>query len=138
MATHQSTENVSLKGPEDWEAWNTQFESKAISTDLWRLISPNEDQEDTEPFAEKPSPPNIGDYDKKLTRETRLQSSQSAATLQGTQQALIEEVDHANTPRTAAEMTTAARQAFQLDWTLYQHDFKIYTAKREAIDKLRN
>jgi len=35
-------------------------------------------------------------------------------------------------------MTTAARQAFQLDWTLYQHDFKIYTAEREAIDKLRN
>src|SRR5437016_11797485 len=25
-----------------------------------------------------------------------------------------------------------------LDWTLYQHDFKIYTAEREAIDKLRN
>jgi hypothetical protein len=35
-------------------------------------------------------------------------------------------------------MTTAARQAFQLDWTLYQHYFKIYTAEREAIDKLRN
>ena len=35
-------------------------------------------------------------------------------------------------------MTTAARQAFQLDWTLYQHDLKAYTAEREAIDKLRN
>ena len=139
MATTQSSENVSLKGPEDWEAWNTQFESKAISTDLWRLISPEEGQEDTEPFAEKPNPPKIGDYDKKLTRETRSQSAQSSATAQASQPAvLIEEVDHANKPRTAAEMTTAARQAFQLDWTLYQHDFKIYTAEREAIDKLRN
>jgi hypothetical protein len=132
MAT-QSSENVSLKGPEDWEAWNTQFESKAISTDIWRLISPDEGQEDTEPFAEKPIPPKISDYDKKLMRETRSQSSQSNTTI-----AQIEEVDYANTPRTAAEMTTAARQAFQLDWTLYQHDFKIYTAEREAIDKLRN
>jgi hypothetical protein len=69
MAT-QSSENVSLKGPEDWEAWNTQFESKAISTDIWRLISPDEDQEDTEPFAEKPSPPKIRDYNKKLMQET--------------------------------------------------------------------
>ena len=47
-------------------------------------------------------------------------------------------MDHANKPRTATEITTVARQAFQLDWTLYQHDFKIYNAKREAIDKLRN
>jgi hypothetical protein len=51
---------------------------------------------------------------------------------------MVEEVDHASKPRTAAEMTTAARQAFQLDWTMYQHEFKIYTAEREAIDKLRN
>ncbi len=51
---------------------------------------------------------------------------------------MAEEVDHASSPRTAAEMTTAARQAFQLDWTLYQHEFKTYTAEREAIDKLRN
>lgn len=141
MATIQSSENVSLKGPEDWEAWNTQFESKAISTDIWRLISPDEGQEDTEPFAEKPTPPKISDYDKKLTRETRSQSAQSSATaVQGLQQAIIqiEEVDHASKPRTAAEMTTAARQAFQLDWTMYQHNFKIYTAEREAIDKLRN
>jgi hypothetical protein len=138
MATTQSTENVSLKGPEDWETWNTQFESKAISTDIWRLISPDEDEEETEPFAEKPIPPKIGDYDKKLMRETRSQSSQSAGTVQGSQQAMIEEVDYASKPRTAAEMTSAARQAFQLDWTLYQHDFKIYTAEREAIDKLRN
>ena len=43
MANTQTTENVSLKGPEDWETWNTQFESKAISTDIWRLISPDED-----------------------------------------------------------------------------------------------
>src|SRR5271167_2515401 len=103
MATNQSTENVSLKGPEDWEAWNTQFESKAISTDIWRLISPNADEEDTEPFAEKPTPPKIGDYDKRLTRETRSQSSQSSATAQGSQQLAVvlgEEVDHVSKPRT--------------------------------------
>jgi hypothetical protein len=133
--TTQSFENVSLKGSEDWETWSTQFESKAISTDLWRLISADEDEDDTEPFSEKPTPPKIGDYDKKLMRETR---SQSTATVQGSQQAMAEEVDHASNPRTAAEMTTAARQAFQLDWTLYQHEFKTYTAEREAIDKLRN
>jgi hypothetical protein len=140
MANTQPSENVSLKGPEDWETWNTQFESKAISTDIWRLISPDRDQEDTEPFAEKPIPLKIGDYNKKLIQETWSQSSQSAATAQGSQQAIvhIEEVDYANKPRTATEMTTAARQAFQLDWTLYQHNFKMYTAEREAIDKLRN
>ena len=107
MAT-QTSENVSLKGPEDWEAWNTQFKSKAISTDLWKLISLEQGQEDTEPFAEKPTPPKISDYNKKLLRETQLQSSQSSAT----PQAIVEEVDYANKPRTATEMTTAARQAF--------------------------
>ena len=34
-------------------------------------------------------------------------------------------------------MTTAARQAFQLDWTIYQHDFKNYTAEVDTIDKLK-
>jgi hypothetical protein len=154
MATTQSSENVSLKSSKDWEAWNTQFEFKAISTDLWRLISPNEDEEGTEPFAEKPSPPNIGDYDKRLTRqearetrENRLQNAQCSTTAQASQQQQqagvpemipVEEVDTANKPKTVAEMTTAARQAFQLDWTIYQHDLKIYTAEREAIDELKN
>ena len=69
-----------------------------------------------------------------------MQSTQSSATAQGSQQPIvyIEKVDYTSKPRTAAEITTAARQAFQLDWTLYQHDFKIYTAEREAINKLRN
>src|SRR5437762_13586741 len=60
--------------------------------------------------------------------------------IQGSQQVMvqIEEVDYAHKPRTAAEITTAARQVFQLDWTLYQHDIKIYTTEREAIDKLRD
>jgi hypothetical protein len=51
---------------------------------------------------------------------------------------MVDEIDHTSSPRSAAEMTTAARQAFQLDWTLYQHNFKVYTAEREAVDKLRN
>src|SRR5271165_1303953 len=107
MAT-QTSENVSLKGPEDWEAWNTQFKSKAISTDLWKLISLKQGQEDTEPFAEKPTLPKISNYNKKLLQETQLQSSQSSAT----PQAIVEEVNYANKLRTAAEMTIAARQAF--------------------------
>ena len=122
MANTQPTKDVSLKGPEDWEAWNTQFRSKAISTDLWRLITPNEEDEDTETFAEKPIPPKIRDYDKKLTRENQeaqetRSSSVQTATAQGSQQAMghIEEVDHANKPRTAAEMTTAVKQVFQLN-----------------------
>ena len=51
-------------------------------------------------------------------RETQLQSAQSnaiaQASAQGLQQAVvnIEEVDYASKSRTAAEMTTAARQAF--------------------------
>jgi hypothetical protein len=138
MAT-SSKENVSLEGPDDWESWNTQFKSKAISTKIWKLISPRDGQEDTEPFAEEPIPPKISDYDKKLDR-TRSQSGQSNAAAQGSQQAIIhiEEVDHANRPRTTAEMTTAARQSFQLDWAMYQHNVKEYTAETEAIDKLRN
>ena len=60
--------------------------------------------------------------------------------VQGSQQVMaqIEKVDYAHKLRTAAEMTTAVRQVFQLDWTLYQYDFKIYTVEWEAIDKLRN
>jgi hypothetical protein len=51
---------------------------------------------------------------------------------------VVKEVDHANSPSTVAEMTTAARQAFQLDWNIYQHNMKMYANEREAIDKLKN
>ena len=138
MATTHYTENVFLRGPEDWENWSAQFKTRAISTNIWGLITPRTGREITDPEREEPTPPNTTDYDKRLTRETGSQSSQSSGTVQGSQQPMIEEVDHANRPRKTAEMTTAARQSFQLDWTIYQHEFKIYTAEREAIDMLKN
>ena len=113
MAT-QSTENVLLKGPEEWEAWNAQFKSKAISTNIWRLITPRAGQADADPEKKEPTPPNTTEYDKRLTRETRSQSGQSSGTVQA-QQTPQEEVDYLNRPTTVAEMTTLAKQAFQMD-----------------------
>jgi hypothetical protein len=34
MATSSTDNNVSLKGPDDWETWSSQFKSKAISTNI--------------------------------------------------------------------------------------------------------
>jgi hypothetical protein len=77
MASSQSIETIILKGPDDWEPWSTQFKAKAVASELWDLINP---EEEAAPFDTKPVPPKVQDYDKRLVpREIR---SQSSATIQ--------------------------------------------------------
>ena len=110
MATSQSTEKITLNGPDDWEVWSTQFKAKAVASELWALIDP--ETEGRPSFTKKPVPPKVEDYDKRrIQRETRSATS-STANSTGPQE---EEVDAGARPRTTAEMTTAARAAFQLD-----------------------
>ena len=66
MAT-QTSKNVSLKGPEDWDNWSAQFKTRAISTNIWRLITPRTSQANTDPEWEEPTPLDTTDYNKKLT-----------------------------------------------------------------------
>ena len=112
MAYQASSETVFLQGPEDWEVWNIQFKSKAISTKIWKLISPKEregGQSEIDPFAEEPTKPKFEDYDKKLTRETRSTSSSTATATAQNQLSTFEEVDHVGKPKSTAEITIAAR-----------------------------
>jgi hypothetical protein len=131
MAASQSNEKIVLNGPDDWEVWSTQFQAKAVASELWDLIDP--DLEQRLPFAKKPPPPKVEDYDKRrIQRETRSASSSTA-----TSAAQEEEVDIGVHPKNAAEMTTVARAAFQLDWSMYTHNSRLYTQEKEAIEKLK-
>ena|SRR5438270_653297 len=128
MALSQSTETITLNGTEDWEPWSTQFKAKAVASELWDLINPEE--EEPAPFEMKPAPPKVQDYDKRLVaRDTRSQSSGAT---------LGEEVDTTANPRNTSEMTKAAQTAFQLDWSMYTHQSKLYTEQKDAIEKLKN
>jgi hypothetical protein len=133
MAASQNTEKIALNGPDDWEVWSSQFKAKAVASEIWDLIDP--DAEERASFTGKPVPPKVEDYDKRrIQRETRSASS-TIATSTGPQE---EEVDTGAHPRTAAEMTTAARAAFQLDWSVYTHRSRLYTQEKEAIEKLKD
>ena len=133
MATSQSTEKITLNGPDDWEVWSTQFKAKAVASELWDLIDP--DAEGIASFTRKPVPPKVENYDKRrIQRETRSASS-STVVSSGPQE---EEVDIGAHPRTTAEMTTVARAAFQLDWNMYTHNSRLYTQEKEAIEKIKD
>ena len=133
MATSQSAEKIALNGPDDWEVWSTQFKVKAVASELWDLIDP--DAEGRASFTRKPVPPKDENYDKRrIQRETRSASS-STVVSSGPQE---EEVDIGAHPRTTAEMTTAARAAFQLDWNMYTHNSRLYTQEKEAIEKIKD
>jgi hypothetical protein len=87
MAT-QSTENIQLKGAEDWEDWSTEFKTRAIAANIWRLITPRPGQRNTDPLREEPIAPQLSDYEKKPAtarenaRENRAQTAQSSGTMQ--------------------------------------------------------
>ena len=114
----QTSENVSLKGPEDWEAWSIEFKTRAIATNIWRLITPRPSRTDTDPLKEEPIAPQLCDYEKKATRENRAQTAQSSGTVQE-QQLPLEEEDELNKPRSTRELTTQGRQLLQLDMNYY-------------------
>ena len=47
------TDNIILKGPDDWPKWEREFQKKAIAMDLWDSIK----EEDREPLLHKPKMP---------------------------------------------------------------------------------
>jgi hypothetical protein len=139
MAT-QSTENIQLKGPEDWEAWSTEFKTRAIAANIWRLINPRPGQRHTDPLREEPIAPQLSDYEKKpaTARENRAHTAQSSGTMQDQPpQPPPEEEDELNKPKSTAELTTGARQLLQLDMNYYQQELKAYNKEQESIEKLK-
>jgi hypothetical protein len=135
MAT-SSTESVYLKGPEDWEAWSIEFETRATAANIWRLITPRPGRTDTDPLKEEPIAPQLCDYEKKQTRENRAQTAQSSGTVQE-QQPPPEEDDEMNKPRSTGELTTQGRQLLQLDMTYYQQEIKAYNKEQDSIKELK-
>ena len=139
MAT-ESTENIQLKGAEDWESWSTEFKTRAIAANIWRLITPKPGQRNTDPLREEPIAPQLSDYEKKpaTARENRAHTAQSSGTMQDQPpQPPPEEEDELNKPRSTGELTTGARQLLQLDMNYYQQELKAYNKEQEIIEKLK-
>ena len=139
MAT-ESTENIQLKGAEDWESWSTEFKTRAIAANIWRLITPKPGQRNTDPLREEPIAPQLSDYEKKpaTTRENRVHTAQSSGTMQDQPpQPPPEEEDELNKPRSTGELTIGARQLLQLDMNYYQQELKAYNKEQESIEKLK-
>lgn len=140
MAT-QSTENIELKGAEDWESWSTEFKTRAIAANIWRLITPRTGQRNTDPLREEPIAPQLSDYEKKpaaaTARENRAHTAQSSGTMQEQPPQPPPEEDELNKPRSTGELTTGARQLLQLDMNYYQQELKAYNKEQESIEKLK-
>ncbi|GAB1311838.1 hypothetical protein MFIFM68171_02048 [Madurella fahalii] len=52
-----------LASPDDWRAWNHEFQSRAVAADLWDKINPDADIR--EPFLSLPQPPDLAKFEKR-------------------------------------------------------------------------
>lgn len=140
--TSKNTDSVILEEAEHWETWDIKFKGKAVALRLWDLINPEMPEE---PFLTQPIAPKAEHYDKKLVRQgapraTRAQSTQSApaTTTSTTTLEREEEVDTTSHPRNASEMTSAARSAFQVDWSVYTTSRSEFREQQESVVKLKD
>jgi len=131
MATKEA-EEIFLKNPDKWDAWNKQFQSRAVAALLWDLIDPtNEDDEDL--FEHKAVQPNVKDYEKRrIVGGMNTRSQHSDATMQS------EESDPNGQPTSVADMTAAGRAAFNADWNIFVFQTKTYTDQQKAIKELKD
>jgi hypothetical protein len=103
-----------LRGPEDWEDWETEFKTMAIDVQLWDNIT------DDEPLLEKPKKPQIASYQ----TQTRTRAGRSQTI----------EAEEASLP---SEIGEQGRLAFQMDMQWYIQEEKEFKEQNKAVQKLR-
>jgi hypothetical protein len=122
-----SIDAIALQSQDDWEAWNREFMSRAVASDLWKHIDP----EDYEDFLTRPEKPGFELFRKRadlpLTRSASQASTHTATP----------ELTTSEPAETVEDLTTEGRQQYNLKWSMFQYDAKIYELQRTAIKDLK-
>ena len=138
MANTTNQKGVYLNNQDDWEDWNTQFETRVDAAGLWEKIFSDDGD-----FLTMPKSPDIGNYEKKkqvaATRLTRSRATPSTNRALDEEDTVPgEEPEIGGVPPVhAGELTQAGRSAYNLDINMYTQKCRRYDDERKAIQGLK-
>lgn len=124
-----ASSTIILQGPEDWDAWNNEFQSKATAFNLWEQIDPA--NENPEAFLTKPPEPKLEDHAAKRPIPVPDVGSSS------TQGSRSETVD-ASPPISITRLTTEGQKTYQLAISIYTLRLKEHSEQHAHIRDLKN
>ena len=116
MASTSTDNNVFLTSPDDWEAWELQFQGQAGSKRLWDQIL------GTKEFLIEPIAPELTSFQHPVA--TGSQSGSNGE-------------PEANIPLSFATLSGKNQKAFQFAYTVYTEEEKRYVAQIASIDKVK-
>jgi hypothetical protein len=106
-----TAQSIILRSPDDWEKWNDQFQTRAVSSKLWDYINP--ENENPEPLLAEPIEPAASDYAADAGQQPRRGRSGGPAS-------------GAGDVVSAADLDGDQLKAFQMDWNVYVQREKRY------------
>lgn len=116
---------IVLTNANDFYTWNREFQSKAVSLDLWDYLDPNV----RIPWPKRPVMPDVSNYPKALTTPSTSTRSSTA-------------VDHetidVDPPRSIMEMTATGRAAYTADSNNYNARIREYSDHVKTVNQLKN
>ena len=124
MNTNTNEKTTFLASPDDWEAWNLQFQAQAVAGGIWSQV------QGVTPFLNEPTAPTPVQYKHKTP-------SQSTITARGSTESVAGDDEPGNLLITTADLTTDGFRTFQMDWTIYQVNKKDYTQQLEEVKRLK-
>src|SRR6516162_1117160 len=104
--------SVILRGPDDWDKWNKQFQAKAVAYSLWEHINPN--ARAPKALMTEPEEPKPGEYMTVARESTGTEGESQTQGRRVRQRATI------------ADLNPEGQKAFQLAWSIYTHRLKQY------------
>jgi len=122
---------IYLTSADDWEAWNLQFQAKAVAGDIWNQIQGHA------PFLRQPTAPDPA-------RHRHKAPSQSTATVRSsvapTEEDPVEagpSQDNLSRAIEISDLTADGFRTYQLEWTIYQSNNKKYIQQTEHVGRLK-
>ncbi len=118
MSTIAKLTGTVLASSSNWDTWDREFRTLAISKELWDFIDPESD----EPFPRRPAKPTAADFHASAPARRSGSASASASTLD---------------EPIYARLTEQERKAFDSAFSHYTHEMRLYEQVAKSIDALK-
>ncbi|KAF7561663.1 hypothetical protein G7046_g2478 [Stylonectria norvegica] len=125
-----SSTRVPLQTVKDWERWDQEFQTKAISLHLWESIDP---ESEGSPM-KRPQRPEVGSYH----RRTPPRNKDTEHLLHpGRQIRQVEQTDSNHRARNISELTAEDKASLSFEWRVYEQSYREYEVQESSCDKLK-
>jgi len=126
--TSTSTTKIILANATVWEDWKDRFLTQAVNLNLWDYL------QGTKSLFIEPTRPKTINYP--LKRHSAASQSRSQTIQEGNEE--TERPPSVQREPTFLDLTAEGQKAFQMDWTFYQDELKLYKEQHENIRKLKD